>query len=408
MAHSRAHNAGFHSLFTHIDSEMLQVGLFQLFLNLGKNLIGLSVIFHMYTNLNYEIWEILTFFLFWQIPFMITVPFVGKFIEKVGLKHALSTRAIGSISIYMAFIFILNENLVQSIIWMMPIFVIRAFFRNSSEVAYDIFLSHYLNKKSKGQSVAWMQIAITMATVIAPVLGAFITNWFGLNAVSILAILFVIIGGIVLYYTPDEKFETNYNSQKLIKDTAFKTPINLFIAEWGRVFFDCMLWLVWPIFLILALKDLVSSGLLIGISSGISMIIAFFIGKKIDKNKKDNKQILKHGAWRSSFLNFFRAIWIEPLTLSVIDALSKINDQTIKVPYNVEFYKWVHKKNTIERIHSRWVITEYYYTIQIGIFACLFAFFENSPMSVFILIFSTGSLFLIFTTKISKLETVKK
>ncbi len=407
MANSRAHNAGFHHLIDHIDSEMLEVGLFQLFQNIGKNLIGLSVIFHMYTNLHYEIWEILTFFFFWQIPFMITAPFVNKFIAKIGLKHSLSTRSIGSIAMYLSFIFILNENLVQSIIWIFPIFVIRAFFKNSSDIAYDIFLTHHLNKKTKGSSVAWMAMAITAATVIAPILGAFITSLFGLSAVSIVAIIFTIIGGIVLHFTPDEKFKTNYSTKKIIKDTVSKISINLFLAEWGRVFFDCMLWIIWPMFLILALKDLVSSGLLIGISSGISMIVAFFIGKKIDKKNTNNKKILKYGAWRSSFLNFFRAIWIEPITLSLIDALSKINDQTIKVPYNIEFYKWAHKKNTIERIHIRWIIAENYYTIQIAMFAILFSLFGENTMSLFILIFSIGSISLIFTTRIGKLQSIK-
>ncbi len=407
MAHSRAYNAGFHNLFSHIDSEMLEVGLFQLFQNLGKNLIGLSIIFYMYTTLHYEIWEILTFYFFYEIPFILTAPFVSKFIEKVGLKHSLSTRSIGAISLYLAFMFILNENLVQSIIWMMPIFIIRAFFKNSSDIAYDIFLTHHLNKKSKGSTVAWMSIAITAATVIAPILGALITNWFGLNAVSIVAIIFVIIGASVLYFTPDEKFKTNYNPKKIMKDTLSNTPKNLFFAEWGRVFFDCMLWIIWPIFLILTLKDLVSSGLLIGISSGISMIVAFFIGKKIDNSKKGNKHILKYGAYRSTILNFFRAIWIEPITLSIIDSLSKINDQTIKVPYNIEFYKWVHEENTLERVHIRWIIAQYYYTIQLLIFVCLFAFLGEYPMLIFILIFSTGSLFLIFTTKIQKLCIAK-
>lgn len=407
MPHSRAHNAGFHNLLSHVDSEMLEVGLFQLFQNLGKNLIGLSIIFHMYNNLHYEAWEILIFFFFWQVPFSLTIPFVGKFIEKVGLKHALSTRAIGAIALYAGLTLIVNENIFQSILWMTPIFFFRAFVRNSSDIAYDIFLTNHLNKETKGQAVAWMQIAIMMATVIAPILGAFITARFGFNMVAICAIGFVVIAALVLYITPDQKFETPYSSKRLVSDTVFNTSRNLFIAEWGRVFFDCILWIVWPIFLAVTIKDLMSSGLLIGISSGIAMVMAFFIGKKIDKSKQGHEKILKWGAYRSSFLNFFRAIWIEPITISLIDALSKINDQTIKVPYNIAFYKWMHEENTIERAHIRWIIAQNYYTLQLAIFTGIFILFSGAPLMVFIMIFSLGAISLTLTTQITQICKVK-
>ncbi|MCK5461018.1 MFS transporter [Candidatus Gracilibacteria bacterium] len=402
MHHKTINSEFFHLFNLKIDKEMLEVGLFQLFVCLGQNLVKLSLIFHMYQNLNYEIWQIFAFYFLFQLGFVLTNPFVGYLIQKVGLKHGISSRGFGNIVFYVFLPFFLQADFYQSMLLLIPIFLLQGVLKNMSNISYDIFLAHHLNKKNKGEVVAWLQIAMMFAAIVAPVAGAVITKFFGFNIVIYVGILFMVISSVILYLTPDEKFPMHYTPKKLISDVFYKTPKSLFLAEWGRVFFETILWVLWPIFLILVLKDVLSMGILIGASSFFAMILAYLVGKRIDTGKTSPANILKWGAWRSTGLNFFRAIWFEPVSLSIIDALSQVNDQTIQIPYNTEVYKWTHEKDTFERAHIRRILSEVFFTISLLVFVIAFMCFPHSPCWLFVLIFSVGAFSLSLTAQISK------
>ena len=405
MAHQKAINSEFqHLMNASFDKEMAEVGIFQLFINLGKNMIGLSLIYHMYANLHYEVWQILVFFLVLQISFSLTHPFMGGILQRLGLKHSIALRGFCTIIFYAGLTAFLSENFVSTLLWMFPVLLIRAVGINVSNLGYDIFLTYHLSKESKGSSLAWMQIAIMGAAMVAPLLGGLVTKFWGFDMVTYIGMFFMLVGSLVLYLTPDEKIKVPYTPSKLVKDSIFDTPKFLYMGEWGRVFFDCVLWVVWPLFLILILKDVVSMGLLIGISSGLAMGLAYFVGKKIDKGAGKPSKILKHGAARSTILNFFRAIWLEPFVILGVDCLSKVNDQSIKVPYDIEFYRWMHEKNTFERAHIRRMIAENFYTVPLLIFALLFWFFSEAPVWLFVSIFGIGALCLSLTAQIPKIN----
>lgn len=409
MSDKKGLNSGFHHLFdSKFDKEMTEVGLFLLFVNLGKSLIAISFIYHLYENLHFEVWQIFLFYFFTQLPFVLSGPFVGKIVGKIGLKHSISLRSFGSMLFYLSLPILLSTDFWQSILFLFPIFIFRAIGRNTSNIAYDIFMTHHLNKGKSGKSVAWMQIAIMMASVIAPILGAVITANWGFDWVTYFGVVLMIFSAVVLYLTPDEKFKVPYTSNRLISDTLNKTPRTLFYSEWGRCFFDGVLWVVWPVFLILIFAgQLVHMGILVGCSSGVAMILAFFIGKKLDKKNTNTGNVLKWGAYRSTFLNFFRAIWLEPITISIVDALSKVNDQTIKIPYNVELYKWLHAKNTFERAHIRRIIAEYFYTIPLLFFTIIFMIFRDAPVWIFVFIFALSAFSLSFTSQILRIKNLK-
>lgn len=406
MHHKTINSEFFHLFNLKIDKEMLEVGLFQLFVCLGQNLVKLSLIFHMYQNLGYEIWQILAFYSFYQLGFVLTNPFVGYFIEKLGLKHGISGRGIGNIVFYVSLPFFLQADFYQSMLLLMPIFLIQGFLKNISNVSYDIFLAHHLTKKTKGEVVAWLQIAMMFAAIIAPIAGAVIIKVFGFEIVTYTGIFLMVVSSVILYLTPDEKFPVSYTPKKLVIDIFKNTPKPLFLAEWGRVFFETILWVLWPIFLILVLKDVVSMGMLIGVSSFFAMGLAYFVGKRIDKGKTSPATILKWGAWRSTALNLFRAVWFEPISLAIIDALSQVNDQTIKIPYNTEVYKWAHERNTFERAHIRQVLSEFFFLLSLLIFVLAFMSFPHSPRWLFVLFFSVGAFSLSLTAQISKVTAM--
>ena len=251
--------------------------------------------------------------------------------------------------------------------------------------------------------MAWIQIAIASAAVFGPIAGGFVTAFWGFQYVAYAGMTISFIGGITLYLTPDEKLKLPYSPKQVLLDTKNKVPISLYLSEFGRVFFDLIFWLIWPIFLVISIGDIKSMGLLTGASSAIALITAFFIGNVIDKSKKPLGKMINHGAVRSTIINFIRVIWLDPFFLTTIDALSKINDQTIKTPYELEISQWISGKNSLERSHQRSIIYQNYYTIFIAIFIGIF-YFVPDPKNMFIyfISFAAGSLSLLLLSQIAK------
>lgn len=380
---------------------MAEVGFYQLFFYLARNLVVLSLAYHMYANLNYELWQICAYFTVGQIFWFICSPVVGPIIKWTGVKHGIAIRAFGLALFWFLLPFVLTDNFYETILWVWPLFLIRGLGGATSLVAYDIFLAHHLNKKSRGQSLAYLQVAIMAATVVAPILGGYITDKFGFEYTTYIGLFFFLLAGFVLLLTPDEKFNFPYTPQKLVSDFKTQMPKPLIEAEFGRVFFDGVMYLAWPIFLVIVMTNMISIGLVAGLSSGVAMVVALWMGKRIDKGAAKPDKALRHGAYRSVVLNFVRGVWWEPFTIGIIDSLNKVNDQTMKVPYDLQFYKWINAENTLERAHLRILLDQGIYLFNFAIITALLYFFTN-PQVVFIVIFVLAALSLWFTQRISE------
>jgi len=399
-------NADFHHLFHlhfNMDKEITEVSLFQFFANLGRNVIMLALPFFLYREVGYEIWQICAFFFFWQLGFTLTIPFVGAFISRFGLKHSMLLRSFGTATFWVGLSFLLKGNFWHDMTVLIPLFLLNGFCKSASEIGYDIFLTYYMNRGSNGKTIAWIQMAIMAAVVVAPLAGGMIMKSLGFNWVVYTAALFYIISGVILLLTPDKKFNVSYTPTGLLHDAFKKTDKTLFVAEFGRVFFDAVLWVVWPIFLLLILTNVTAIGMIVAASSALSMVATFIIGKRIDKFGVSVRSF-RFGTYRSTLLNFLRGMIWDPVVLAVIDSLHKINMGTLKVPYTMQIFKWLHKRDTFERAHIRWMIAENIYMVAILIFSLLFYFFANDFRLVFTSIFAIGSLTMLLTQAVGKFK----
>lgn len=399
----RAINADLQNLFhLKFDKEMAEVGVFQLLFYLGRNLVVLSLAYYLYVELNYQIWQICFYFMFGQIFYFAVAPFVSVIIQKIGIKHSIAGRPLSAFIFWGLIPFALSVNFWQSMLYMIPLFMIRSTGGGVSLLSYDIFLSHHLNKETRGKSLALLQIAIMAGTVFAPIIGGFVTALYGFEWTVYVGMVFFFLSGVVLMLTPDEKFKFPYTVRKFIKDTRTIIPKPLAYAEFGRVFFDSVIYIIWPIFLVVAIDDISKIGMLAGVSSGFAMIIAYWMGKKMDKQKGGQiGKSIRNGAYRSMLLNFIRGVWWEPITLGIIDSINKINDQTIKVPYDMQFYKWINEKDTLERSHARLFLDQGIYLLAFGLICLSFYLVENFNL-VFVACFLVGSMCLWFTQRISE------
>ncbi len=134
----------------------------------------------------------------------------------------------------------------------------------AANTSYDVFLTNHVNKKNKGQVLAWAQIAIMLSGIMAPIIGGIITKTWSFQVTVYSSFFLLIIGSIILILTPDEKFKLPYSPKKVTLDVIKIPPENLFLAEIGYFFWESIIWIVWPVFLMIILKDVVSMATLVG------------------------------------------------------------------------------------------------------------------------------------------------
>lgn len=402
MIGKKSFHHSFHHVLNVCNTEVLEVSLFQLFRSVAKNLAGLMLPFYMYNSLGYELYQVALFYCIWQFCFTVVFPFLGKVIQVLGLKHTIALRSWVSIVFWLSIPLILQGDFWTDMMYLIPLLLVRAFCCGSSEVAYDIFLTHHMNKGKKGKTLAYIQVAIMLSAFLAPIIGGVITKVWGFEYVTYVAALFYILSGSVLMMTPDEKIEVPYSSRKFLGDMKKDVPKSLYISEFGRVFFDGLMWIIWPLFLVLIFSDASSLGKIVGVASGLSMVVAVFVGHWLDKKAQKNEEgdILYWGNFRAMCFNLLRGVWHEPVFLVLVDTFNRINQHSTTVPYDFIFYKWMRDHNSIERSQTRWFIAESVYGIVMGTAALFLFLFEGYERWVFMGLFMFGAMNLMLANKI--------
>ena len=322
------HHSLHHLLQLKVNKEILEVGASQLFSRIGRDLIALSLIYVMFRELNYAIWQIIFFYVLWCCSFW-GIPWAGKLVEKIGLKHAMAINGLGEIIVFAALPFVLTENYWLSMFVAFFVMSIRGYLSGCFKVSYEVFLSHHLSKKSQGKELAWLQISIIFAGVASPLIGTMITAFFGFLATVALSIFFFTLSALVLFLTPDEKVSLQVKPKAIIKDTFLKTPKPIIQAELGHNIFGAVIWIIWPLFLVVSFSSLISTGALVAASSGIAMIVAYLTGRKVDRAPTAALSSIKRAVGFSTILNFLRAVWLSPYGITIIDALDNINRQKL-------------------------------------------------------------------------------
>ena len=107
-----------------LQTDLLELGLFQLLSSIGQFLIMISLPYYLFANLQYSIWQVCLFFAWWSGTFVIMLPFVGVIIRRTGIRHAIALR-----SWIQAFFWLLLPLTISSNFWLTmglitPVFLI--------------------------------------------------------------------------------------------------------------------------------------------------------------------------------------------------------------------------------------------------------------------------------------------
>ena len=400
------HHLPFHFHAHHWDMEVFEYYLFKALYTIAHATLNLFIPIFLISN-GYSLWEVVIWCIINQIWTIAGLPFSGAIINKIGVKHTIALN-IPFMALFYIGIQHLSGDFQQDFFFIWLILFSRCIFKGSFQVADDIFMTkHLLKKKKSGKNLAILKIILVSAGIIAPLAGGLVTYFWGFDAIFTSGLVVIFLAGIPLFFTPDEHFKIDYKGTDIFSFTFSKVDKNFIIAEAGRVFPDTLMWILWPIFLYLVIENTANLGAIVSASAFISMVIAFYIGKKVDQ--KEPEKLLKKATQGAAGVFFLRAFALNPLVVGIIDIANKVLDPILEIPYNFYVYRMIkNHPNPIEMANVKQLIAESLYMFGTLILFVLTYFFTEPSIVLFMIIFGSFAIFYLLMQHIIRVKVLQK
>jgi hypothetical protein len=193
-------------------------------------------------------------------------------------------------------------------------------------------------KKDAGKKFGALEGIPILTSISSPFIGAILITAFGFQGTFITTIIFLIIGGIALFFTKDINVKPDLSIKRVIDKKNIHRNM-LYIVE-GFVFVPAAL--CWPILLYLLGFSIKLIGGLFLLSNIITAAIILWSGKQVDKQ---NYSFIKYGTLGYSISLFIRALVKSVFFLTASQSLGGLSSPFWSVPMHALTYKKIKKNN---------------------------------------------------------------
>jgi len=276
--------------------------------------------------------------------FLITigVPFATKLVGKIGFKRSMMISAPFQI------IMLILLQMVNSTSF--PIYYIAIFQSITTLLywpAYEMDFAKSSDKKNRSSEFAVMKIIAFMMTALAPILGAVIIFFFSYNVLFIAVALMLLVAPLPLFMSKEMHEPFNVKLIDIFKEMRFKR-YPAFFSE-GILYMAEVI--IWPLFIFISLKSVLSVGLINTIMIFLMSLITMAIGRISDNGNK--KRLMRVGSFIHSLSWFLRTLIQSISYFAAISAFSGVTYMMVHIPYSARFYNRASKKNMATVIAGR-------------------------------------------------------
>lgn len=294
--------------------ELSELYISQLLRALSGSLVGLFVPIYLY-KIGYSIAAICAMFLVWFIvrPFWAYVS--ARIIGRYGPKHAIALSVVLQI-VYL--FFVLTVQTMQWPLWFIAI--IGSFCYGLYMMAFEVDFSKIKHSEHGGKELSYMQMFERIGAIAGPVVGGLVATFIDPRYTIALAIFTLCASLIPIFMSAEpvkqhqvivvKGFPWHRHKRDMFVSAAFTLENVVSIT-------------IWPLFLgvfVLQQNTYALLGIFAAISTAITFIAVFLIGRLIDDNK--GRKLLNFGAIANGILHFIRpfvAAPIQALTVSIIN-----------------------------------------------------------------------------------------
>jgi len=289
-------------------------------------------------SLNY----IFLFYLFAHIVFFLFNIPVLKFVGKFGVKHSIFLSSFLTIVSFTLIYNVKNFNI--------PVYVLGPLFALASMTYWSAFHIDFTisgNEKERTKELGLFRVFSLILNLFSPLIGGIIITVSSFKTLFIVADILFVVAVFPLFISKEIYEPFNISYKGVFKKILRKK--NMYFFSEGIVHFSEQI--IWPIFIYLIIKNLISLGFINTVMIFFVMIISYFVGKAGDLF--DKKKMIALGSFFNSITWFVRGIVSSMYLFLTVSSFSGITYLIYHFPFQAMFYNRAKKKGIIEMISAR-------------------------------------------------------
>lgn len=323
-------------IHAHHQLKKLKEGIYTLYLahsirGFVASLIGFFIPIYL-LNIGFSLAQILSFFgvrSFFLIFFSILAGGVGN---KLGLKHTMAISLPLFLLYFVAMMF-LEENPYP--LYLYALSILSAFSSALYWVPMHSLFARFSSKKEGTSQVGMLFSLKSFSSIIAPLLGGFITIVFGFESLFIIAIVILIIPIAVLAHSKDVHPHINFSFKDLFK--FFKSHRRHFLSIMFDSFGAFAENILWPLFVFLILANTMSVGI-VGSLVGVGTILFTLLLSKVIA-KHDHFLIMKISAFMLATIWIIRYFTGDQVSIYLVSLLGGLASIMFSIPLASHTYQ---------------------------------------------------------------------
>jgi MFS family permease len=276
-------------------------------------------------TLGFGLEKILLFYAAVYLLYTILVPLGGRVAARFGFEHTILYSQFAFIAYYMCLFGISSW---PGLVYVAP--VIFAIQKSLYWPAYHADFTLFSGRDQRGREISGVLTVSSIATILGPIFGGLVLNFFGFHALfTVVAMLFLASTRPLLKLKEIHDLAP-FSYKKYWEILLTPRHRQSAIAYLGYAE-ELIALVMWPVFLFVAIPHYDQLGLLVGLSTFITVVLVLLIGKKTDQTAKKPVltlgSLLLSGSWLfRAFLNFLA--W----QLVVLDAFGRVAKSMVSIP----------------------------------------------------------------------------
>jgi len=197
---------------------------------------------------------------------------------------------------------------------------------------YHYMFSAAVTRKSGGRQVGLMDIIVCIVAAIGPLVGGLLASRYGLQAVLLIAIGFVVLALVPLFKGAKKERLQVFSYVKpfaMLKSRDSMSNMGFGVTEMVAT-------IIWPLFIFWVVKSYATVGIIISLSMVLIVLLDWVAGKLTDNGGKS--KLLRAGAVSSAVVHGVRILATGFGSITLINLASDITHTLFRVPWTREFY----------------------------------------------------------------------
>ncbi len=281
-------------------------------------------------QMGYPLIKIAFFYLIVYVLYFFLIPLGAKFANRYGYESGMFLGSAFYVIFYISLFLIPRFPI---------LFYVSALIYTFQKIFYWTgFMADFAHNSGDGEEareISSVNVSNAIMFILGPIVGGLIITYFGFAVLFLIVSVLFLVSNIPMLLTKEEFDLRGYNYLKVF-DIFRKENLKNLLAGIGYAE-ELIVMVVWPIFMSIVIVSYSKIGILVGLATGVTLLVTLYIGRICDR--QDKRKVLKFGSIIYSLTWLIKIFMRTIMPIFLIDTTAKISKSSIDVPIRAIFHK---------------------------------------------------------------------